>query len=413
MNQIEISEVLDLMDVDQALLPLASKKMVPTTGSSLVYKSVVTRRLVPGVGAVDTVESEGFVGVPTATKNSYGLINYISEKVNEALFSQLTPFSYITSAKNDATGFRNATSLVIEGDTVTQRALGCFMNIESQAKNGSIGDTDGVFTGEQIQYKDGWFSVNTEKIVTLELIVSKKRKAGTGPLYGTPQEWVTVTSRKAPIVERKTRIFTKDQIEALGYTDEMLSELTFQKWNLVETNPETELANIALELQPVEGMDNMLFPQVWINGRDDNDFNFQALNTPWGFKMTDFTLKICGYGDITVDDLFTFDADGRGTLKPDAPVFASSENPKIFGFRGKFSESVFENENPPLIQVTEGDKYSTTFSNGVLTIQFPSGVNRKVIGFHIANKPDTGKSDFYHVFYNMKTGELTRSFWNI
>lgn len=412
MNQIEISEVLDLMEISQELAPLANKKMVPITRSQILHESVVTRRFVNGA-VVDTVESQQFVGVPIPISNAYGLLNYICMQKNEGMFQEVSPFTYITPSKNDETGFRNSTSLTIDGDIVTQKVLGCFMNIESQAKQGSIGDTDGVFTGEQIQYKDGWFSCKTEKVVTTEYLVSKTRKRGTGPLYGTPQEWNIVTRKLAPVIEKSTRIFTKAQIEAMGYTDAQLSELSFQRWNLVDVDPTVELAHIALELQPVEGVDNMLFPQVWINGTDDNDFNFQNLNTPWGYKMTDYTLKICGHGDVTTEDLFTFDSTGRAIPKPDAPVFVTSENPKIFGFRGKFSETVFENENPPLIQVTEGDKYQVTFDSGILTIQFPVGVNRKVIGFHLAMKPDTGKSDNYHVFYDMKTGVQTRSFWKI
>jgi hypothetical protein len=412
MNQIEVSEVLDLMELSQELALLANKKMVPTTGSQILHKSVVTRRFVSGQ-IVDTIESQAFVGQPVQTANAYGLLNYICMQKNEGTFQEVNPFTYITPSKRNETGFRNSTSLTIEGNTVIQKVLGCFMNIESTAKQGSIGDTDGVYTGEQIQYKDGWFSCNTEKTVTVEYIASRTRKKGTGPLYGTPQEWNIITKRMPPIIEKSTKIFTKSEIEAMGYTDEQLATMSFEKWNLVDVNPDTELAHIALELQPIEEVQDMLFPQVWINGTDDNDFNFQALNTPWGGKMTDFTLKICGYGDIDFEDLFTYDSTGRATLKPDAPVFATSENPKLFGWRGKFSETVFENEFPPIIKVVEGDRYLATYSEGILTVQFPVGVNRKVIGFHIANKPDTGKSDFYHIFYNLHSGEQTRSFWNI
>jgi hypothetical protein len=222
-------------------------------------------------------------------------------------------------------------------------------------------------------------------------------------LNGIPLEWnVVELTRK--VHEKGRIVLTKDQIEALGYDDATLAEQAFESWTLMDRNPQTHLTNIALELQPIEGEENLFHPEVYINGSDDQTINFRELSTPWGYKLPDFTLKICGHGDLTVHELFNFDEFGRTSRKEDQPVFASLENPLLMGVGGKFSHNQFENEFPPLVRAIEGDTYgSFVDADGILNIRFKAGDTRKVIGFNIALKPDTGKSDFYHVYMDLNT----------
>jgi len=403
--------VTELLGLPGYLAPFANKQLKPASSQGFKFETHIKRLWSRGA-YTDEVVLEQFVPVTSPTKNSFGLLNFLSEKVNQAFFTETAPFEWENKGKNDATGFRNSQVITMDDDSLKMRSLGVFMNIESPSRHGSIGDTNGKFDGEAIQYEKGWLECKHDKVVH-NISRLRRRVAGTGTSLSNPVQFEIIETVKTSRQTGNSIILTKDKIESLGYTDEQLSEMAFQEWNIIDANPATDLCTIALEIQELEGSPNTYFPQVWINGKDDNSINFRDLMTPWGYKIPDFTLKICGHGDVTTEDLFTFDTDGRAIPRYDAPIHVTT-NPTLMGFRGKFSETRFENELPPFIKVVDGDKYGATVdTEGNLTIEFPAGVERKVIGFHIAFKPDTGKSDFYHTYLNLHTGEETLKFWSV
>lgn len=408
------SDVLQLLGLPSYLEPYANKVLLPTTSQGCEIQTVIKRKFVNGQ-VVDEIISRQIVPTLSANKNEFTLLNFLSDSINQSLYVEVEPFKWVRESKKEETRFFNGSIMQITGNKLTQKLDGVFMNIESQAKDGSIGDTDGKFTGETIPYEKGWVALTETKTIHAVVRTSRRRKPGTGPLFKTPQEWIISETLKT-YTEKGRTVLTKQQLEEMGYTDQMLSDMSVREWLLVDANPETNLCHVALELQPVDGEENMLFPQVWINGKDDNAINYGNLVTPWGFKLPDFSLKICGHGDLTSEDLFILDPTMTvgPTVRPDAPIFVTAENPTLMGFRGKFSESRFDNENPPLIKfIKNGQKYRTSVQDGILTIEFPAECQRKKIGFHIALHPDTGKSDFYHVWYDIETGEQTVNLWSV
>jgi hypothetical protein len=411
MNQITNEEVVNLLGLPPEFAPMANIIMVPSDNSGLVVRSTY-KRTTAGGNLVDTLIERTFAAKTIQEKTSHALLNFMADKINQEMFVQVGPGEFADPGKNDETGFFYPTRIKIEGNMLKMGDDGVFMNIESQARQGAIGDTNGKFDGERIKYEDGWDSFEHHKTILHE-IVTKTRKRGTGPLYGTSQEWNIITTTKR-FFEKTTIVLTKDDIESVGWTDAMLATMEYRKWLLVNANPEAVLTSVACEILQVDGEENAYFPQVWINGQDDNGFNFRDLMTPWGYKACDFNIKITGWGDLTVEDLFNIDADGRTTLREDAPIFATSENPTMLGVGGKFCEVRFANENPPIIRVVEGDAYrATKEADGSLTIQFKAGDERKKLGMHIAWLPDTGKSDYYHVWLDLKTGEHSPNMWRV
>jgi hypothetical protein len=274
------------------------------------------------------------------------------------------------------------------------------MNIEGSARQRSIGDTDGVFTGEEIPYSTGWASFKETKDITFVYTTSRTRIPNTNP-----QQWNVVEKTKK-LTETGYIVLTKAEIEALGYTDEQLATKVFTKWNIADVEPSVMLSSVALEIQPMGDTTNEFFPEVFINGKDDNTFDFSQLMTPWGYRVQDYYLKITGFNQgLKFEDMFTIDEDGRAVLKPGAPIYAPSENPLMLGVGGKFCEVKYENELPPIIRMIDGNYgFHKDEDTNTLIISSPAGFKRD-IGFHIAFKPDTGKSDFYHVYMDIDTLE--------
>lgn len=396
---IDANKITELLDIPSHLSQFQNHIMKPAASSYLVVKDKVTRRIVNKT-IQDTLVSRTFETRAGVSIGDYGFLNWISDTINyqNALPTE-DPNVFVKEPIIREDAFFNGLKVEISGGKVYLKNTGIFKNIESRAKEGSIGDTNGVFDGEAIAYEDGWCSFNREIDVDFVYSTRRTRIAGTNPVQ------YNVVELTKKIKEKGYITLTKTQIEELGYTDAQLSDMVYQCWNLQGTHPSQVLSNVALEIQPIEGTDDLFFPEVYLNGIDDNEIMFQSLAMPFGGMMNDFTIKICGHGDLATEDLFTFDADGRAIPKTDAPIFVTSANPTLMGFGGKFSENKFENETPPLIRVSEGETYESWMEDGVLNVQFKEGDSRKVLAMHIAFKPDTGKSDFYHVYYDLRTGE--------
>lgn len=185
-----------------------------------------------------------------------------------------------------------------------------------------------------------------------------------------------------------SKVFTKDQIEAMGFSGQLLADYTSHEFTLTRPNEATHLLNVSTDLEPMG--EGMYWPNAYFNGRDESTFNFRSLIPHYATSTPDFVYRIRAYDTSTNADYPSPNYSGMGNY-------------------GKCLDIAFENEDVKPVRVLFGDVQRTEIHNGVdeLVITFKSGTSRAAIGMAIEYKPLDGKKVENEMYINCLTGERT------
>lgn len=201
----------------------------------------------------------------------------------------------------------------------------------------------------------------------------------------------TFDIKPTPRIVKQTynRTFTRSEMEAMGFTTEMLGALSYQRFELQTPSEETHLLNVSTDLEQLD--ENVYWPNVYFNGKDDNSFDFQRLIPFYAFKVPDFEVRITAYGDVTTADYEEPNYSGLGNA-------------------GKWLDRGVENELVKPIRIEYGPSYSVEDTADELVLTFKEGASRAAIGVEILYKGTGGKGRDHFIGVNLLTGE---KFWSI
>ena len=191
--------------------------------------------------------------------------------------------------------------------------------------------------------------------------------------------------KPTPRTVRQTynRTFTRSEMEAMGITTEMLAQYSYQRFELQTPSEETHLLNVSLDLEQLE--ENVYWPNVYFNSKDDNSFDFQKLIPFYAFKTPDFVLRVRAYNDSTNADYPEPNYSGMGN-------------------GGKCMDIAFENEAVKPIRIEWGNAFGIENTADELVLTFDPNSQRAAIGIAIEYKPLDGKKVDHDIYMDVRTG---------
>lgn len=193
----------------------------------------------------------------------------------------------------------------------------------------------------------------------------------------------------------KTEVYRKGELEAkFSMTSEQLANGRGVSYDLTKPSEETHLLNVSVDLEQLDA--NIFWPNVYLNGRDDNSFDFKKLIPPYAATTPDFVVRVRAYDDRTTDDYAEPNYSGMGNY-------------------GKCLDVPFENESVKPIRVEFASVTQTLIEETPeeLVITFKEGSQRAAIGIGIEYKPLDGKKVAQECYHNCLTNERTLSIFDL
>jgi len=132
----------------------------------------------------------------------------------------------------------------------------------------------------------------------------------------------------------------------------------------------------------------MFWPNVYLNGKDDNTFDFQKLIPHYATKTPDFVVRIRAYDTRTTADY-------------------PSQNYGGMGNAGKCMDLPFENENVKPIRIQAGSNFGLENNEDELVLTFNLNAAQAAIGIAIEYKPLDGKKVDTEMYFDLITGKRT------
>jgi hypothetical protein len=179
--------------------------------------------------------------------------------------------------------------------------------------------------------------------------------------------------------------FTKAQLEALGFTDEMLTAHSYMRYDRTTPDTNVYLTDVSTDLEQIE--DNVYWPNVYFNGKDDNSFDFKKLIPHYAATTPDFVVRVRGYNDSTNEDYPEPNYSGMGNF-------------------GKCFDIPMENEAVKPVRIEFGEQYSFENNDEEIVVTFANDGQRAIVGMAIEYKPLDGKKVDNEIFMNARTGEV-------
>jgi len=335
--------------------------MSSTGKNSFILKETYERKFnVQSKKWIQTLVSTEFI--PTSVPSSHPAIfhglNYLCDQVNAFGLTQVNENQYSIGPMSATitvgpyagkTYWYMGKTITKTGDTVKREYTSIYMNAE---KDGNP--------------SEGIVNVTVNEVVNF---VSSKGTRLSSSSYN------------------KVREFRKGQLEALtGKTSEELAAYCYEIFTLTPKNNDIYLTSISTELEKIE--ENVYWPNVYLNSKDDNLFNFRALIPHWATSTNDFVVRIFGYDDRTNADFPGVNYSGMGN-------------------GGKFMDLPFENETvkPVRVDFIDGNSRPEN-TEDELVIYFNRASVRKIIGMEIEFKPLTGKGNWCRSYVDINTGEF-------
>ena len=195
---------------------------------------------------------------------------------------------------------------------------------------------------------------------------------------------VTETVTKSFVEVNKT--FTKEEIEALGYNSDYLAANCWYESVIERPSEETHLLNVSTDLEPIG--DNLFWPNVYFNGKDDNFFDFQKLIPHYATKTPDFVVRIRAYDTRTNADYSGLNYSGMGNA-------------------GKCLDIPFENENVKPIRIKSGTSFLIENNEDEVVLTFDLSAEQAAIGIAVEYKPLDGKKVDTEMYFDLITNQRT------
>jgi hypothetical protein len=180
--------------------------------------------------------------------------------------------------------------------------------------------------------------------------------------------------------------FTKEDIESWGYNSDELAQRCWKECIIQRPSEETHLLNVATDLEPLG--DNIFWPNVYLNGKDDNTFDFQKLIPHYATRTPDFVVRIRAYDTRTNADYPGLNYAGMGNA-------------------GKCMDLPFENESVKPIRIQAGSNFGLENNEDELLLTFNLNAARAAIGIAIEYKPLDGKKVDTEMYFDLITGKRT------
>jgi len=196
------------------------------------------------------------------------------------------------------------------------------------------------------------------------------------------------TSTPKVVRHKFNKTFTRSELLAMGITEEMLAENCYQKFIMTTPAEELHLLNVATDLEPLE--ENVWIPNVYMNGKDDNTFNFGALIPPYATRTPDFVVRLRAYNDSTTADYPEPNYSGMGTA-------------------GKCLDIAFENESVKPVRIEWGNAFGIQQTDDEVILTFDANGQRAAIGMCIEYKPLDGKKTDNEIYMDVRTGVIFHS----